>query len=202
MGDPSIIFNGLVEAEGRTRASPRRAGSSGICNLLLWCTPSLVKIALRRQSAGFEPQRAMSFGKNNESPQSTRRNRPSLNGDPTLCATFSTACGVGELPYYRSRCRPPLHQNWGRAGATCSRFARDGNEPGSQLGENNFPDNGLVELPRRDTRALSPAGVFKGNAPLYYSGAEEQTAFAISPYALYACLFSLQIGSIHYTRPA
>ena len=37
-----------------------------------------------------------------------------------------------------------------------------------------YPKNGLVNPPRRDTRALSPAGMFGGKAPL--SGVEEQTA--------------------------
>jgi hypothetical protein len=32
-------------------------------------------------------------------------------------------------------------------------------------GGNNYPENGLVKLPRRDTRALSPAGMFGGKAP-------------------------------------
>jgi hypothetical protein len=34
------------------------------------------------------------------------------------------------------------------------------------LGGNNYPENGLVKPPRRDTRALSPAGIFGGKAPL------------------------------------
>jgi hypothetical protein len=33
-------------------------------------------------------------------------------------------------------------------------------------GGNNYPENGLVKPPRRDTRALSPAGVFGGKGPL------------------------------------
>ena len=33
-------------------------------------------------------------------------------------------------------------------------------------GGNNYPENGLVKPPRRDTRALSPAGIFVGKAPL------------------------------------
>ena len=41
-------------------------------------------------------------------------------------------------------------------------------------GRNNYPESGLVNPPRRDTRALSPAGMFGGKAPL--SGAEEQIA--------------------------
>ena len=45
---------------------------------------------------------------------------------------------------------------------------------GPSWGRNNYPENSLVNPPRRDTRALSPAGMFGGKAPL--SGAEEQTA--------------------------
>jgi hypothetical protein len=33
-------------------------------------------------------------------------------------------------------------------------------------GGNNYPENGLVKPPRRDTRALSPAGMFEGKVPL------------------------------------
>jgi hypothetical protein len=33
-------------------------------------------------------------------------------------------------------------------------------------GGGNYPESGLVKPPRRDTRALSPAGVFGGKAPL------------------------------------
>jgi hypothetical protein len=33
-------------------------------------------------------------------------------------------------------------------------------------GGNNYPENGLVNPPRRDTRALSPAGMFGGKARL------------------------------------
>ena len=64
-------------------------------------------------------------------------------------------------------------------------------------GENNYPENGLVKPPRRDTRARSPAGMFgeKGAAP--FSGADEQTARAISAHAQCACLLSLQMGSIN-----
>jgi hypothetical protein len=33
-------------------------------------------------------------------------------------------------------------------------------------GGNSYPENGLVKPPRRDTRVLSPAGMFGGKAPL------------------------------------
>ena len=36
---------------------------------------------------------------------------------------------------------------------------------GPSWGRNNYPENGLVNPPRRDTRALSPAGMFGGKAP-------------------------------------
>jgi hypothetical protein len=43
---------------------------------------------------------------------------------------------------------------------------RDDNELGPQLGEGNFPEIGLVEIPKLDTRALSPAGMLGGKATL------------------------------------
>jgi hypothetical protein len=98
-----------------------------------------------------------------ESPSNNRRSRPSLNDDPSFCATLYTAGGVGELYQRRSvidtLCRPPPHQDWGRAGAAGNRFARDEKELRPQLpaGENNYPENGLVKPPRLDTRALSLA---------------------------------------------
>ena len=58
-------------------------------------------------------------------------------------------------------------------------------------GRNYYPENGLVKLPKNDTRALSPAGMFGGKALLSIS--DEQTAHAISAYAHYSCLLSLQI---------
>jgi hypothetical protein len=62
--------------------------------------------------------------------------------------------------------RPPTYQDWGRERTAGNRFARDDKKLGHQLGESNYPENGLVKAPRRDTRALSPAGMFGGNAPL------------------------------------
>jgi hypothetical protein len=55
--------------------------------------------------------------------------------------------------------RPAPYTNWGRAGTAGSRFARDGIE-GASAGGSNYPENGLVKPPRRDTqRALCPAGI-------------------------------------------
>jgi hypothetical protein len=55
-------------------------------------------------------------------------------------------------------CRPPPHQDLRRARTAGDCFARDDKEPGPSWG-NNYPENGLVKPPRRDTRALSPAGM-------------------------------------------
>jgi hypothetical protein len=58
-------------------------------------------------------------------------------------------------------------------------------------GERKYPENGFVKLPRSDTRALSPADMFGGKAPLrLLSGAEEQTARDIGAYAQCACLLA------------
>jgi hypothetical protein len=65
--------------------------------------------------------------------------------------------------------RPSYHQDLGRARTAGSSLARDDDDkvPGPSLGENNYPESGLVKPPRRDTRALSPAGMFGGKAPLH-----------------------------------
>ena len=64
-------------------------------------------------------------------------------------------------------------------------------------GGNNYPENDLVKPPRRDTRALSPAGMCGEKAPLRLAAQKEQTARAISAHAQCACLLSLQMGSIN-----
>ena len=71
-----------------------------------------------------------------------------------------------------------------RRGPTCaslrvSRLSRDSNigtvldsgfvvmtKSRAPAGGSNYPENGLVKPPRLDTRALSPAGMFGGKAPL------------------------------------
>jgi hypothetical protein len=60
--------------------------------------------------------------------------------------------------------RPPPHQDWGRARTAGNRLHVMTKSQASAEG-NNYPENGLVKPPRRDTRALSPAGVFGGKAP-------------------------------------
>ena len=107
-----------------------------------------------------------------ESPPSTRRGRPSQNDDPALYATHYTFGGVGEL--YRRRL--PFWESFRYAD---HRPIRIGDERerlviaspvmekcrGPSWGRNNYPENGLVNPPRRDTRDLSPAGMFEGKAP-------------------------------------
>jgi hypothetical protein len=46
----------------------------------------------------------------------------------------------GDQHFYEiaALCRPPLHQDWGRAGTAGNRFARDDKEPGPRCGEK-FP---------------------------------------------------------------
>ena len=118
-----------------------------------------------------------------ESPPSTRRSRPSQNDVPSLCATHYTFGGVGELYRRRSpfaesfRCadhrsiRIGDEREWLAAASPVMTKSR-----GLSWGRNNYPENGLVIPPRRDTRTLQPSRHVrrKGAAPL--SGAEEQTA--------------------------
>jgi hypothetical protein len=61
--------------------------------------------------------------------------------------------------------KPPPHQDWGRVRTAGNRYARLDKVP-SPSWVNIYPENGLVKQPRRDTRALSPAGMFGGKAPL------------------------------------
>jgi hypothetical protein len=54
----------------------------------------------------------------------------------TLLVVLATSTS-GDQNFYEivTLCRPPLHQDWGRARTAGSRFARDDKEPGPQLGE-------------------------------------------------------------------
>jgi hypothetical protein len=86
-----------------------------------------------------------------------------------------------------------------RARTAGNRFARDDKEPGSSWGKQ-LPGERLRE--NAETRHTSPQPSrhvrSKGATPL--SGAEEQTARAISARAQCACLLSLQMGSINKTK--
>ena len=68
-------------------------------------------------------------------------------------------------------------------------------------GGNSCPENCLVKPPRRDTRALSPTGMFGGKAPLRLAADKSRPHAPLAgAYAQYTCLLSLQIGSINKSR--
>ena len=67
---------------------------------------------------------------------------------------------------------------------------------GLSWGRNNYPKNRLVNPPRRDTRALDPAGMLGEKAPL--SGAGEQTLRELCDVCL---LTFFANGEINLTRP-
>ena len=51
----------------------------------------------------------------------------------------------------------------------CARLFTRTAKSRAPAGGNNYPENGLVKPPRRDTRALSPAGMFGGKVPLRFA---------------------------------
>jgi hypothetical protein len=120
-------------------------------------------------------------------------------------ALASSTSGDQHFCVFVTSIRQQYHRDWGRAGTAGNRFARDDKELELQQG-GDYPEIGLVKPPRRNTRALSPDGMFggarytsarstgfcaiyvcissssrKGAPPL--SGTEEQAACAISAYA-------------------
>jgi hypothetical protein len=105
------------------------------------------------------------------------------------------ACGVGELYQWRSAlheivtlCRQPSHQDWGRARTAVNRFARDDKELGPQLGKQLRGERPRENAETRHTSPQPSRVVWrKDAAPL--SGAEKQTARAISADAQYASPF-------------
>ena len=84
-----------------------------------------------------------------------------------LVVLASSISGDRHLYEIVTLCGPPHHQDLGRARARTAgnRFACDDKELGPSWG-GNYPENGLVKPPRRDTRALSPAGMFRRKVPL------------------------------------
>ena len=57
----------------------------------------------------------------------------------TLLVVLASSIGGNHLLRIVSLCRPPPHQDWGRARAAGNRFARDDKEPGPQLGAKELP---------------------------------------------------------------
>ena len=92
-------------------------------------------------------------------------------------------------------CRPPPHQDWGRAGTAGDRFARDVKEPAPSWGKE-LPGERPRETAETQHTSPQPSRQVRRNCTAPLSGAEEQTARAISAYAQYAFLPSLQMGSI------
>jgi hypothetical protein len=129
----------------------------------------------------------------------TRRSRPGLDGDPSLCAALYTACGVGELYLRRSSVvlsfryaehKPiRLGDELGRlvtASLVMTRSRGPGwgqTHPGERRRETAETWK-MIPQPRRSV-------LWKGAARL--SGGEEQIARASSAYAQCACFLSLKM---------
>ena len=112
---------------------PRRTGSPGISRRI----HSLVKKALHRHRAGFEPQRASPFMKRakasqilGEAARAWTAIRLFVLPFTLLVVLASSTSGDQEFCEIVTPCKPPTHQDWGRARATGNRFARDDKELG------------------------------------------------------------------------
>jgi hypothetical protein len=110
----------------------RWAGSSGIS----WFMLSLVKKAPNHHCASFEPQRVSSFRKRVKDPKLPGEAARTCTPIPLfvkpitlLVVLASSTCGELQLFFIVKLCRPPAHQDWGRAGATGNRFAGDDEKP-------------------------------------------------------------------------
>ena len=89
-----------------------------------------------------------------ESSPSTRKSRPSQNGDPSLCANplkllVVLASSIGGDRLFRNRfaVQTTPHQDQGQARAAGNRFARDDKVPGPQLEAKQLPE----ERPRESS---------------------------------------------------
>jgi hypothetical protein len=113
-----------------------------------------------------------------------------------LVVLASSASGDQHFCEIITLCRPPPHQGWGRARTAGNRFARDDKAPDPSWGKQ-LPGERPHETAETSHASPQPSRHVrrKGAAPL--SGAEEQTAGAISAHAQRACLLSLQMGSIN-----
>ena len=70
---------------------------------------------------------------------------------------------------------------------------------------NNYPENGLVKPPRRDTRALSPAGMFGGKVPLRLAAQINRPHAPLAPIrstpAYFLCEWGVYELELKNTRP-
>jgi hypothetical protein len=68
-------------------------------------------------------------------------------------------------------------------------------------GGNNYPENGLVKPPRRDTRTLNPAGMFGGKTPLRLAAQENGPHSPSAPMcSMPGYFFSNEGHKLDYTR--
>jgi hypothetical protein len=147
---------------------PRRAGSSRIP----WRIHSLVKKTLHRHRAGFEPQGASPFMKRVEAFQILGEASEPERGSLSLCYPLHCLWCWRALPAAINTFGKSLHcedHNPIRIGDERVRLVTASpvmTKSRASAGGSHYQENGLVKPPRRDTRALSPAGVFGGKAPL------------------------------------
>jgi len=66
-------------------------------------------------------------------------------------------------------------------------------------GENNNPESGLVKPPRRDARALSPAGMFGGKASLRLAAQKSRRRAPSVPMRSAPAYFLCKRGSVNKT---
>jgi hypothetical protein len=111
----------------------RRACSSGIS----WRIHFLVKMALYRHRAGFEPQRASPFMKKVKASRILGETVRASTIIPLFVLPFTllvvlASSTSGDQHFYEivKLCRPSPQQDWGRARTAGNRFVRDEKEPG------------------------------------------------------------------------
>jgi hypothetical protein len=68
---------------------------------------------------------------------------------------------------------------------------------GPSWGRNNYPENGLVNPPRHDIRALNPAGMFGVKAPPRLVAQKSRPHTHLVPMRGTSAYFVLQMGSIN-----
>ena len=147
-----------------------------------------MKKTLHCRRAGFEPQRTSSFRKRVKAHQVLGEAVRARTAIPhflllitlwwcwrALSAAIAFFLGIVSL------CRPPPYQDRGRARAAGNRFSRDEKNRGPSRGRSNYPESGLINPPRRDTRALSPAGMFGGKAPPHLAAQKSRPHAHLKP---------------------
>jgi hypothetical protein len=146
----------------------RRACSSEIS----WRIFSLVKKTLRRHRAGFETQRASPFRKWIKSPKYSEKPHRPERWPLSLCYPLQCWWCWRALPAVINTFVKSLHcsdHHPIKIGDERERLVTASpvmTKSRAPAGGNNYLENGLLKPPRRDTRTLSPAGIFGGKAPL------------------------------------